>query len=72
MTGIECTGDYCDNVSLRCTHLNAGRIQNCGWTEWLSDESRWNVFLPGKVANGVRCLRDNCDLMRYFVCDLKP
>jgi hypothetical protein len=34
VTGIQCTGNYCDNISLECTKpLATGMLQQCGWSE---------------------------------------
>ncbi|HEY0714713.1 MAG TPA: fibronectin type III domain-containing protein, partial [Polyangia bacterium] len=68
--GLECNGSDCTEVALHCSHLSKGRLQKCGWTETVSDESKWNVFHAGKVANGLRCFGENCDSMSFFVCDM--
>jgi hypothetical protein len=72
VVGIECRGSFCDDVSLICRDITAGRLKNCGWTSYYSEETRWNVFSAGKVANGVRCTGSYCNLMSYYVCDLVP
>jgi hypothetical protein len=70
--GINCAGDNCSAVSMQCRPLVTGHLENCLWTESISDESRWNIFTSGKVANGVRCAGNNCDFMNYFICDTVP
>jgi hypothetical protein len=72
MTGIRCTNHDCDDVELLCRPLATGHLENCYWTQTVSDETRWNVFLAGKVANGVRCVGPNCDNMSYYVCSVSP
>ncbi|MES2353427.1 MAG: hypothetical protein V4568_03315 [Pseudomonadota bacterium] len=72
MTGVRCHGDFCDDMELQCRPLMAGHLEDCHWTESVSDESRWNVFKAGKIANGARCDGSFCDTMSYFVCDAKP
>lgn len=72
LTGVKCLGEFCSRVQPQCRPLHGAHLDHCGWTEWLSDETRWNVFSAGKVANGLRCDGDRCDFMMYYVCDLVP
>ncbi|MGH8442724.1 MAG: hypothetical protein ACRETF_07475 [Nevskiaceae bacterium] len=46
VTGIACTGRYCDNISIECGRpvkykagaTHSARLTNCGWPGWYSEE----------------------------------
>jgi hypothetical protein len=39
VTGIRCTGSYCDNIEITCTHLPAAATDGYRWTPWVSEET---------------------------------
>ena len=74
VTGIQCRGDYCDEIRLRCstpmmiqpqgiTNLTMG---SCYWTGWVSEENSpasFNGFITAIQCNG-----DYCDNKRFYMC----
>ncbi len=39
LRGVQCTGDYCDNLSLYCRGQGLGAVSNAWWTRSISEES---------------------------------
>jgi M6 family metalloprotease-like protein len=53
VTGISCSGGYCDNISLQCTKPASGTLTDCWWSEWLSEEQVLNFFGEGNFITAV-------------------
>jgi hypothetical protein len=69
VTGIACTGGYCDNVSLECTDLPRFDLTGCRWTsKSYSEENGAVVFPEDELLHGVACFGRNCDNMKYYLC----
>lgn len=70
-TGIECMGDFCDNVRLLCTRGTRSH-GDCEWTPDLwSEESGIYRGKPGYFLAGVHCEGTHCDNKRYYVCSAR-
>jgi hypothetical protein len=69
VTGVECTGRYCDNLNLQCTKLVSGGRTNCAWSGSLSDEK--GAYRFDHWIAGVMCTGRFCDNMKFLVCDLE-
>lgn len=73
VTGIHCTGRYCDNISLECTQPATGTLTNCQWSESLSEENGGvDNFGKGNFITAVECRGRYCDNLRFRVCSLMP
>ena len=71
MTGMYCSGDFCDTMQMECGRLWAGGgFHSCRWTEWVSEEGDANVQWPvgNRAARAAQCSGDYCDAMRFLVC----
>jgi hypothetical protein len=72
VTGIGCSGSYCDNVRLRCSPFSSAGVSTsgCFWTASFSEEQGSEVFPSDHfyVATGAQCTGSNCDNMSFFVC----
>jgi hypothetical protein len=67
ITGMSCTGSYCDNMRIECGYANHGQ-SDCGWTNWVSEEGTGSVAWTYKVARSLQCSGSYCDSMRFYVC----
>lgn len=68
MTGVACSGSYCDNLSIRCTQFPGSSPSNCEWSGWYSEEqSRFNAP-SGYFIKAVECSGSYCDNKRYRYC----
>jgi hypothetical protein len=71
VTGIDCSGRYCDNISLECTRGGPEPIpSNCEW--WaggakLSEEQGYGYF-NRKFLTGVKCTGRYCDNLQFYIC----
>jgi hypothetical protein len=72
VTGMECMGDYCDNVKILCK--STGRAAGtCAWTaDWYSEEQGAFTVPADSYIRGVRCAGMHCDNKQYFVCQARP
>jgi hypothetical protein len=75
VTGIGCSGSYCDNISIECRQPEVAGVKlaatNCSWSGWISEEQGsvdfgWNRYITGVECNGSRC-----DNKRFYVCSLQ-
>jgi hypothetical protein len=65
MVGIGCTGDFCDNVQLKCAKLATGHLDDgshCVWTVPLSDEQGSQLINGSFSVSGNPCTGDYCDM----------
>jgi PKD repeat protein len=68
LNGIECYGDNCDNMVLRCCPYRNGEDQssNFEWSPWFSDET--NSYTQGSgFVTGVDCDGDRCDNVQLLI-----
>lgn len=77
VTGIGCTGRYCDNISIECrqpeiydTHYRKVVPSNCAWSQWISEEQGAVDFGWNRYITGVECSGSYCDNKRFYVCSL--
>ncbi|MCH9682492.1 MAG: hypothetical protein K0V04_13735 [Deltaproteobacteria bacterium] len=80
LTGLHCSGSYCDDVTLQCATPTMdyqgakvpGELVNCFWSNYYSEEDPW--FAYGATANlwisGIECYGSYCDSKKYRVCEL--
>ena len=68
MTGMSCTGGYCDNVSIRCTQMIGSSTGSCWWSGWYSEEQQPFFASSGTFVKGIECDGDYCDNKRYHYC----
>lgn len=77
ITGIRCSGSYCDNVQvdLDASDLPVGGA--CAEPEWVSEESGaewegtngWRSCPQGQFLRALRCRGDYCDDMQLMCCN---
>lgn len=68
MTGVACSGSYCDNLTIRCTAFPGTTPSNCSWSGWFSEEQpRFNAP-NGYFIKTVECGGSYCDNKRYRYC----
>lgn len=75
ITGIKCSGRYCDRKKLVALNEGVGKgiIEKNGyWTEWFSEEGRnFAVCDWGYIVSQVRCKGRYCDQIRLKCVNLK-
>ena len=70
ISGLQCTGDYCDNIILEMTKttLKVHR-DRAFWTGWISEENGRNRYVApaGHFIIGYDCRGSYCDDRRFLV-----
>lgn len=70
VTGLSCSGGYCDNISLECTAI-AGRTASwCDWSSNVSDETSVWRAPDGYYIRGARCTGWWCDDLSFYYCKM--
>lgn len=68
MTGVACSGSYCDNLSIRCTAFPGTSPNACEWSSWYSEEQpRFNAP-AGYFIKAIECDGSYCDNKRFRYC----
>ena len=71
ITGVSCSGEFCDNVALECSGLQGKRPNSCGWSGWMSEENRGRSLFPeGRYPVAMECSGPYCDNKRFLLCSL--
>lgn len=67
LTGVNCSGWWCDNLSIRCTTTEK-RATNCRWSGRYSEEDHWFTAPDGYFIHGIACYGAYCDEKKYQYC----
>jgi hypothetical protein len=71
MTGLGCSGSYCDNVSMQCSQMIGSWTGGCLWSpQWYSEEQAPFYAPHGYYIKGIKCGGSYCDNMRYLYCQM--
>lgn len=74
MSGIDCSGSYCDSISLECTvpkrpNGTLPTFSNCAWSSsWFSEEQGAVAFGSQSFIAGAKCSGSYCDNKKFYVC----
>ncbi|WP_434044315.1 MULTISPECIES: hypothetical protein [Sorangium] len=56
ITGITCSGDHCNDISLQCSRISNFSATSCHWTGWMSEEGGGSLsFGAGYSMVGAQC-----------------
>jgi hypothetical protein len=69
ITGVTCSGSYCDNLSVECTTTNLAKY-NCTWAGPFSEEQAAYLAPSGRAISGIWCSGSYCDNMWYLTCSV--
>lgn len=70
MSGIDCGGGWCDNLSMLCTQVVGSSTGPCRWSGWYSEETGTFVAPEGHYITGIECSGNFCDELRYQYCEM--
>jgi hypothetical protein len=68
MTGLGCSGKYCDNLSMLCSQMVGSSTGTCWWSAWYSEEQAPYYAPNGYYVKGIECDGSYCDNKRYRYC----
>lgn len=61
LTGVQCTGWYCDAMQLEC-HPGVGTLGQSSWSTWFSEEgTSWRICDGNRFVSGMTCSGGWCD-----------
>ena len=66
MVGITCSGDYCDNIQLRCASV--GPVSSCVSAPAISEESPPFFDLGNRFVRRMSCSGSYCDNVGFEMC----
>lgn len=70
ITGMDCWGSYCDNITIECTSAPGLDNARCAWSAWYSEENPSPFFADvGDAIQGVWCSGTHCDNKSFLVCE---
>jgi hypothetical protein len=70
LTGVNCRGKYCDDLTMRCTQMVGSWTGTCWWSGWYSEEDAPFYASGGTFIKGIECEGDHCDNKRYRYCQM--
>lgn len=70
MTGINCKGGFCDNISMQCTQMLGTSTGACTWSGWHSEEQAPFYAPMDSYIKGIECAGPFCDNKRYRYCEM--
>lgn len=67
VTGVDCSGSYCDNKMLQC-HPSPTTLGSGSWTSWFSDGNTNNFRVCGGTSyvTAMQCDGNYCDNLKLF------
>lgn len=79
LTGISCSGLWCDNISLECaipyTNFEGAtepvELTNCSWTDYYDNADPPLVLPYNRFITGVGCYGPYCQSKRFYVCSMQ-
>jgi hypothetical protein len=70
MTGLDCKGGFCDNISMQCTQMLGSSAGACVWSGWYSEEQAPFYAPTDFYIKGIECAGPFCDTKRYHYCHM--
>ncbi|MEM7158774.1 MAG: hypothetical protein AAF799_38385 [Myxococcota bacterium] len=71
MTGVDCFGNFCDDLSIECTPAPGLNTNRCAWQGPYSEEQS-PYYAPFNAAiQGVWCNGTHCDNKWYLECEVE-
>ena len=63
LTGIKCTGDYCDKIVGKVGYSHNRRVvtKTTGWTPFTSEEQHYGGCPKNEFVTGIKCKGSYCD-----------
>jgi hypothetical protein len=62
VTGVRCTGSYCDNIGAYCGAVGTSTTTSRSWTSFVSEEGGGTRYCPGSgIMTGLACNGRYCD-----------
>ena len=66
MTGLSCSGRYCDNLRLRCSYRDSVQVDTYTWTSSFSEEQGLGSCPSNYLVTGIKCSGRYCDNLSLY------
>jgi hypothetical protein len=70
ISGIRCTGGYCDNIRIFCTRISDAAIGRGSWMAWVSEEQGRRECPPNHLIAGLACRGGYCDNISLYCVEV--
>jgi hypothetical protein len=70
ISGIRCTGSYCDNITISCAPFRGAALGRASWTAWVSEEQGLRECPPNHLIAGLACRGSYCDNVSLFCVEV--
>jgi hypothetical protein len=70
ISGIRCTGGYCDNIKIFCTRIADAALGHGSWTAWFSEEEGRRECPPSHLIAGLACQGSYCDNISLYCVEV--
>jgi hypothetical protein len=70
LSGVRCTGDYCDNLRISCSRLPGASLGRALWTPWVSEEQGRRACPSRHLIAGLTCRGRYCDNLSLYCVEV--
>jgi hypothetical protein len=70
ISGIHCTGSYCDNVAISCALFRGAALGQASWTAWVSEEQGLRECPQNHLIAGLACRGRYCDNLSLYCVEV--
>jgi hypothetical protein len=71
ISGIRCTGRYCDNIQISCARFRDAALGPGIWTAWVSEEQGSRACPQKHLIAGLKCRGKYCDNISLYCVEVK-
>jgi hypothetical protein len=71
ISGIRCTGGWCDNIQISCARFRNAILGRGSWMPWVSEEGGGRRECPpNHLIAGLTCRGSNCDNISLYCVEV--
>jgi hypothetical protein len=70
ISGIRCTGGWCDNIQISCARFRNATLGRGSWMPWVSEEQGRRECPPNHLVAGLACRGSNCDNISLYCLEV--
>jgi hypothetical protein len=70
ISGIRCTGSYCDNMTISCALFRGAALGRASWAAWVSEEQGRRECPQNHLIAGLACRGSNCDNVSLYCVEV--
>jgi hypothetical protein len=70
ISGIRCTGSYCDNIKISCAVFRGAALGRASWMPWVSEEQGLRECPQNHLIAGLACQGSYCDNVSLYCVEV--